>query len=244
MNVCVIGQGVLAATTKEACAKVGHTLQPIAHKGIEVLWVCYDTPVSETGDADYEWVINRMQEEFNALEVDPVILISSQLPVLTTFRIRERFPLRYFACSPENIRVATALKDFLHQSRIVIGRPNASRDSILTALLSPFSSNLMFTSCETAEMVKHALNCWLGMNIAFINEIKRVCDYVKADPDVVADALLAERRVGTQAPLRPGKPFGGGHLMRDIKHMESISRGRAIPLPIITHIRESNEYQA
>lgn len=244
MNVCVIGQGVLAATTKEACVKVGHTLQPIAHKGIEVLWVCYDTPVAENGDADYEWVINQMQAELQNLEVDPVILISSQLPVLTTFRIRERFPLRYFACSPENIRVAHALPDFLQQSRIVIGRPNASRDSILSALLSPLSANLMFTSCETAEMVKHALNCWLGMNIAFINEIKRVCDYVKADPEVVADALLAERRVGTQAPLRPGKPFGGGHLMRDIKHMESIARGRAIPLPIITHIRESNEYQA
>lgn len=241
MNLCVIGQGVLAATTKEACAKVGHTLQPIAHKGLEVLWVCYDTPVTDKGDADYEWVINRMQEEFQNLEVDPVILISSQLPVLTTFRMRERFPRRFFACSPENIRVASALPDFMHQSRIVVGRPNSSRDSILTALLSPFSNDLMFTNCETAEMVKHALNCWLGMNIAFINEIARVCDYVKADAETVADALLKERRVGPSAPLRPGKPFGGGHLMRDIKHLESISRGRGMALPIITHIRESNE---
>ena len=122
MNLCVIGQGVLAATTKEACAKVGHTLQPIAHKGLEVLWVCYDTPVTDKGDADYEWVINRMQEEFQNLEVDPVILISSQLPVLTTFRLRERFPRRFFACSPENIRVASALPDFMHQSRIVVGQ--------------------------------------------------------------------------------------------------------------------------
>ena len=209
MNVCVIGQGILAATTKEACAIAKHDLKPIADKGLEVLWVCYDTPIDDKDNADYEWVINRMQEEFNNLEVDPVILISSQLPVLTTFRMRERFPLRYFAYSPENIRVATPLDDFLGQSRIVIGRPNASRDSILTALLSPFSNDLMFTNCETAEMVKHALNTWLGMNIAFINEIARVCDYVKADAETCGRcAPKGTARVACAPRLAPASPLG------------------------------------
>jgi UDPglucose 6-dehydrogenase len=209
-------------------------------KDIEVLWVCYDTPL-EGGNPDYEWVIDKIQQDIMELSGTPVILISSQLPVLTNFRLQERFPKHFLAYSPENIRVATPVEDFLRQARIVVGVRNHSRDSTLTALLSPFTSKIIFTSPETAEMVKHALNCYLGMSIAFINEIARVCDYVKADVNVVSDALLCERRISPNAPLKPGKPFGGGHLMRDILAMETIAKGRGMSLPIITHIRESNE---
>jgi UDPglucose 6-dehydrogenase len=243
MKIAVTGQGVLAKTTREACYRNGIEEVAPSHKDIEILWVCHDTPLDDKGVADYERVIQWIQEDINELSGSPVILLSSQLPVLTTFRLRERFPRHFFAYSPENIRVASADDDFARQARIVVGVPNSSRNSQLEALLSSFTSRIIFTSPETAEMVKHALNCYLGMSIAFINEIARVCDYVKADANVVADALLCERRISPNAPLRPGKPFGGGHLMRDILAMEAISRGRGMNLPILTSIRKSNESQ-
>ena len=247
MIIAVTGQGVLADTTRQCCGRgdagmpgrfrvVNHT-----DKDIEVLWVCYDTPLSDRGEPDYEWVIDKVQRDIMELAGSPVILISSQLPVLTTFRLQERFPRHFIAYSPENVRVAHAVPDFLHQARIVVGRRNASRDSQLTALLSPFTSKIIFTSAETAEMVKHALNAYLGMSIAFINEIARVCDDVNADANVVSEALLSERRISPNAPLKPGKPFGGGHLMRDILTLEERARGRGLSLPIIQHIMESNE---
>ena len=90
-------------------------------------------------------------------------------------------------------------------------------------------------------MVKHALNAYLGMSIAFINEIARVCEGCKADAKVVSEALLSERRISRYAPLKPGKPFGGGHLIRDIMALEDFVKGRGISIPIISHIRESNE---
>lgn len=239
MKIAVTGQGILGETTRECCAKQFEVVA-VGHKDIEVLWVCYDTPIGEDGLADVESVIVWIQADIQKLAGNPVILLSSQLPVLTTFRLQERFPGHFFAYSPENIRVASAEHDFKYQARIVVGRKNASRDSILTALLSPFTSRLIFTSPETAEMVKHALNAYLGMSIAFINEIARVCSDVRADAVVVSECLLCERRIAPSAPLKPGKPFGGGHLMRDILTLEKLSRGRALKLPIINHIRESN----
>ena len=246
MKIAVTGQGILAETTRKCCTASDRPTPPhsvVNHtdKDIEVLWVCYDTPLNDKGSADYEWVVARIQREISELPGTPVILISSQLPVLTTFRIQEQFPRHFLAYSPENVRVASAVADFAHQSRIVVGVRNRSRDTVIRALLEPFTQNIIFTNPETAEMVKHALNCYLGMSIAFINEIARVCDNVKANVNVVSEALLSERRISPAAPLKPGKPFGGGHLMRDILAMEDRARGHGLKIPIITHIRESNE---
>lgn len=241
MKIAITGQGVLAGTTRECCKDL-HEIEAVESRHIEVLWVCYDTPVSENGEADYEWVIGQIQADLNRLNGDPVVLMSSQLSVLTTFRLSERFPLRFFAYSPENVRVNSAVDDFMDQKRIVVGVPNGSRNSVLKALLTPICGNLIFTTCETAELVKHALNCYLGMSIAYINEIAKVAAHVKADMDVVSKALLTERRISPNAPLKAGAPFGGGHLMRDIKHLESLAGAHGLKLPIITHIRESNAH--
>lgn len=247
MKIAVTGQGILGDTTRRCCGR-GENGMPgpfqvveRTDRDIEVLWVCYDTPLDEKGVPDYDWVISRIQADLNEVPGTPVILISSQLPVLTTFRLQERFPGHFFAYSPENVRVAHSVPDFMHQARIVVGVRNKSRNSTLTALLSPFTANIIFTTPETAEMVKHALNAYLGMSIAFINEIAKVCADVKADVNVVSSALLSERRISPSAPLKPGKPFGGGHLMRDIMTLEERARGRGLKLPIISHIRESNE---
>lgn len=241
MKIAVTGKGILAETTRYVCSCMSVEVVGTRHKDIEILWVCHDTPLDDKGGADYEQVIYWIQGDINELAGTPVILLSSQLPVMTTFRLRERFPRHFFAYSPENIRVATAQDDFARQARIVVGVPNESRNSQLQELLGRFTGRVIFTTPETAEMVKHALNCYLGMSIAFINEIARVCEYVRADAHVVADALLCERRISPNAPLRPGKPFGGGHLMRDILAMEAIARGRGMNLPILTSIRKSNE---
>lgn len=247
MKIAVSGKGILAETTRHCCSR-GHNgmpgiveVVPISDPGVEILWVCYDTPIDPERGADYEQVINWIQQDINELVCHPVILISSQMPVMSTFRLKERFPGHFFAYSPENIRVASARDDFIRQARIVVGVPNPSRNSQIARLLHCFTNKIIFTNTQTAEMVKHALNAYLGMSIAFINEIALVCKDAGADAGVVSDALLSERRISPNAPLVPGKPFGGGHLMRDIMVLEQRARGRGLNLPIISHIRESNE---
>lgn len=235
MIVQVIGNDTLFAATKAGC-EAYHT---VAESGADILWVCYDTPVGESGHANNEWVIDRIGENLPA-SVDTLVLVSSQLPVGTTERLERLHPAYTFAYSPENIRVATASQDFLNQSRIVVGIRSDRYHVKLRDLLDPFTDRIIITTPETAEMVKHTLNSWLGMNIAFINEIARVCREVGAAVDVVSDSVRGDARVSPSAPLRAGAPFGGGHLARDIYTLTQLGDMLGIKLPIISHIMESN----
>lgn len=240
LKVEIIGQGSLAEAVRNCCALHFE----VTSSEPKILWVCYDTPIGRNFEPDAEWVFDRVREKLPKLMGYPLILISSQLPVGSTKRLELEFPAYTFAYSPENIRVASAMRDFAHQSRVVIGRRTESHDFLLSSLFLPFTQYIIFTDPETAELVKHALNCWLGMNIAFINEIARVAGAFGADSNIISTSLLAEPRVGPLAPLRPGAPFGLGHLARDIRVMVSTASSMGISIPIITHIQESNAVHA
>ena len=246
-KLCILGQDTLAKAVLECCQR-HFCASPVIYREADMIWICHDTPIAAGGEPDAEWVIVQIRQaltDWAALDnpdvTHPLILISSQMPVGTIARLEKEYPGHTFACSPENLRVATAVADFENQARVVIGTRNDNHKGLLDAVFAPFTKQIIWTTPETAEMVKHTLNCFLGLQIAFINEIARVCGDVKADANVVSEALLSERRISPNAPLKPGKPFGGGHLMRDIMALEERARGRGLKLPIITHIRESNE---
>ena len=239
MKIAITGQNGLAATTRQCCDRHFTVLSHL-DPGIEILWVCYDTPFDDRSNPDYAWVEDKIHRDLFEVHGHPVVLISSQVPVGTCHRLEEHFPGFEFASSPENIRVAHATEDFMNQARVIVGLRRLDKQFLFEELFFNFTKRIIFTNPETAEMVKHALNCWLGMNIAYINEIAKVCEAVGADVKVVSEALLSERRISPKAPLKPGAPFGGGHLMRDILTVEEIARGRNITIPLISHIRDSN----
>jgi UDPglucose 6-dehydrogenase len=237
INLNIIGNDSLAAATRECCSR--HFI--IDSAAPDILWVCHDTPIGEDNRPDAEWVIEQIRHNLPPLGSNTLILVSSQLPVGTTAQLEHEFPSYAFAYSPENIRVASAVADFENQARVVVGRRNERYDFILSQLFAPFTKNLIFTDPETAEMVKHSLNVWLAMNIAFINEIARIAAKVGADANVISQGLLTERRVSPKAPLRPGAPFGLGHLARDIYNLTEIAKVTGVSVPIISHIKESND---
>ena len=239
LNIAITGQDTLAATTRECCDKYFHVLSH-GDPTIELLWVCYDTPLSDRGEPDYAWVEDKIHRDLFEVHGHPVVLISSQVPVGTCRRLEEHFPGFEFSSSPENIRVAHAKEDFMNQSRVVVGLRSSKNQFLFEELFRPFANHVLFMSPESAEMVKHALNCHLGLDICFANEFARICEAVGADMKDVTEALLTERRISPKAPLKAGAPFGGGHLMRDILTIEEIARGRNISIPLISHIRESN----
>jgi UDPglucose 6-dehydrogenase len=241
LNICVVGQGTLANTTAECGArhfKVIHN-HIWDGEGLDLVWVCYDTPLTPDG-ADYEWVMGRIREDLKIVPPHVPVLISSQMMVGTITRLEREYPDRAFAYSPENIRVATAQSDFLRQERIVVGYRNPVFDRIVYQLFPPFTQKLIITTPETAEMVKHALNAYLGMNIAFINEIARVAKVVGADMTALESALLSERRVSPDAPLHAGPPFGKGHLARDLHTLEGLSDAYGLFTPLLWSILASN----
>jgi len=240
MKIAITGGETLAAAARECCAPHFALVSP--DQSPDLLWCCHDTPIDGNGVPNPDQVMDWIAADLaNPINGDAPVLVSSQMPVGTTRELEKRHPGRWFAHSPENIRVATAAEDFADQARVIVGVRDRKRDVLFRKLFAPFTANLIFCSPETAEMAKHALNVWLGVNIAYVNEVARICDAVGADADVVSLAIRTDRRSSPHAPLRPGRPYGGGHLARDVWNLSKIAKDRGIHAPIIAHVRESND---
>jgi UDPglucose 6-dehydrogenase len=94
---------------------------------------------------------------------------------------------------------------------------------------------------ESAEMVKHALNAFLAVSIAYTNEIARLCEQVGADAREVARGLKSDARIGPNARLNPGAAFAGGTLAREILTLLNLARSRGQPAPILAAVKSSND---
>ena len=252
MKLSILGKGTLAQAVTECCAEhfdvcTGYTSNLPVSAEADVVWICHDTPIDGKGLPDSEWVIGAIKETMRMLSCAaipthrPLMLLSSQMPVGTTARLEHQYPWYLWAYSPENLRVATAVDDFNDQPRVVVGTRNPETRTVFERLFRPFTGNIMFTDPETAEMVKHALNTFLGLQIAYINEVAKIAHVVGANMDVITQALRTDSRVSPRAPLRAGAPFGGGHLARDIFTLDWIAKTAGLKAPIISHIIESNE---
>lgn len=238
MRVNVRGEGFLAETTRIACEGVGHTLVT-GNAPTDVLWICHHLETPDTTEflarlAGDPWL--RYPHPHTP------ILVSSPVPVGTIASLERRYPGQTFAYSPENIRRTQPLVDFRTQTRIVIGRRTYQNDALWEQLLSSFTTRLIWTDPETAEMAKHALNTYLALSIVFTNEIARIAAKVGANADTIADTLLTERRISPRAPLRPGPPYDPmGHLARDLTVLAQIAQTHGVYVPVLDKIRHSNE---
>lgn len=206
----------------------------------DLLWVCFDTPVDADDRPDVAWVLARLDRVLPELKSGTVVLLSSQLPLGTCAQLAARFPLLHFACSPENLRLGKAIEAFEKPARIVVGAPPAALPALET-LLAPLAAPLVWMRPASAEMVKHALNSFLALSIAFINEVAVVGETSGADALEVAGGLKSDTRIGPRAYLRPGGPFAGGTLARDVVALTDLGRRHNLPLALIPAIKESND---
>lgn len=211
----------------------------------DVLWVCYDTPVDADDQSDLPWVFKRLDRVLPLLRASTVVLLSSQLPVGTIARLAAAHPTLVFACSPENLRLGQAIAAFEKPARIIVGAPApaaapAAR-ATLERLLAPLAAPLIWMRPESAELVKHALNSFLALSVAYINEIATLAETVGADAQEVAAGLKSDPRIGARAYLGPGGPFAGGTLARDVVTLTLLGAEKNLPLALIPAIKTSND---
>lgn len=211
-----------------------------AARPTDLIWVCYDTPVDADDRSDLAWVHERLDRVLPGLRAGTVVLLSSQLPVGTCAQLARQYPALHFACSPENLRLGKAIEAFEKPARIIVGTPAAGRP-VLDQLLSPLAAPLVWMRPESAEMVKHALNGFLALSVAYINEIAALSETVGADAQEVAAGLKSEPRIGSRAYLGPGGPFAGGTLARDVVTLSQLGATRHVPLELIPAIKASND---
>ncbi len=212
----------------------------------DVLWVCCDTPLGEGGAAQPERVIARIEQTLPALRAGTLVVVSSQLPVGSTRRLQrqaERLrgaPDLSWACVPENLRLGSAVSDFLHPERIVAGLPSGSERQLLEQLLRPIAAPIEWMSVESAEMTKHALNAFLAVSVTFANELASICEAVGADATEVERGLKTDRRIGARAYLAPGAALAGGTLAREVAFLNGIAHERSIDTPLLAAVQPSN----
>jgi UDPglucose 6-dehydrogenase len=239
----------LAELVREGVEKgtLAFTNELSALAAVDIVWVCHDTPVDEDDRADVAHVVGQIEAIFPHLRDRAVVLVSAQLPVGTVAALERAFAFCAgprtvdFACSPENLRLGRAIAAFRNPGRIVIGVRNDRTRQVLSPLLARLCDTLIWTSVESAEMAKHALNTFLASAITLTNELAVICEHVGADATEVEAALRSDPRIGENAYVKPGPAFGGGTLARDIRYLLGLAGARGLKVPLIASVLPGND---
>jgi UDPglucose 6-dehydrogenase len=218
------------------------TEMPELLEGARILFVCVDTPPTVSGDAD----LSRVRSVVEELRGDGghVLVMKSTVPAGTGATIRRDLPgVPYVSC-PEFLKEGSAVADFLHPDRVVIGADpgdEAAADAV-ASLYEPLGGQIVRTDVASAEMIKLASNAFLATKISFVNEIANVCEEVGADVAEVARGMGLDERIGP-AFLRPGIGYGGSCFPKDLKALKMLAGNSGYHFQLLGAVIEVNELQ-
>lgn len=221
----------------------------------QVIFLAVHTPPGEDGSADLRHVLAAADSIAQHMADYKVIVNKSTVPIGTGRKVKEivRAGLERRGLSldfdvvsnPEFLREGTAIRDFMHPDRVVIGGDNEKSREIIRDIynvLYLIDTPFVFTSIETAELVKYASNAFLATKIAFINEVAGLCDAVKADVRDIAKAMGMDGRIG-KFFLHPGPGFGGSCLPKDTKALVKIGQEHGVRMSIVDSVVKANDFQ-
>ncbi|MEQ1714639.1 MAG: UDP-glucose/GDP-mannose dehydrogenase family protein [Hyphomicrobium sp.] len=217
--------------------------------GAAVIFLAVGTPMRRgDGYADLSHVFQAVEDIAPRLKGFIVITTKSTVPVGTSREIERRLKqlrpdLEFAICSnPEFLREGSAIQDFTHPDRVLVGTDSEKARDVLDRLYKPLSlrgSPVMFVSRESAELAKYAANAFLALKISFINEIADLCEVVGADVQEVASSIGKDRRIGDKF-LHPGPGYGGSCFPKDVSALIRTARENRSPLSIIEQVERVN----
>jgi UDPglucose 6-dehydrogenase len=240
-----------------------------ATKAAQAIFIAVGTPQSRTGSADLSYVDAVASEIARSIDQYKVIVEKSTVPVYTNEWIRrvvERngVPRELFdvASNPEFLREGTAVVDFLHADRIVVGADTDRAGDLLKAIYEPLTSGkyyqspnavpgphgeshappILLTSTKAAEIIKHASNAFLATKISFINVVANICEAVGADVEEVARGMGMDSRIGPKF-LRAGVGYGGSCFPKDVAAFRHVADQLGVDFALLKEVEKINEEQ-
>ncbi len=212
-----------------------------------LLFVCVDTPPTYSGDAD----LSRVEAVIEALpnSAEHAIVMKSTVPVGTGANVVRRLgelgkPDLGYASNPEFLKEGSAVADFMHPDRVVVGsdtRTPWAADGV-AQLYEPLGCPVVRTDVPSAEMTKLASNAFLATKISFINEIANVSEEVGADVKEVARGMGLDPRIGGSF-LNAGIGFGGSCFPKDVSALKQLAGNSGYHFQLLTAVIEVNELQ-
>ena len=148
------------------------------------------------------------------------------------------------AINPEFLREGTAVHDYFHPPKTVIGEIDKGSGDVVAKLYGHMPCPMIRTDCETAEMVKYADNTWHALKVAFANEIGNVCKALGIDSHRLMDIFCQDTKLNLSAYyLKPGFAFGGSCLPKDVRALAYKAKLLDVNVPVINAILPSNQEQ-
>jgi UDPglucose 6-dehydrogenase len=240
-----------------------------ATRECDAIFIAVGTPQSESGDADLSYVEAVACEIARSISSYKVIVEKSTVPVYTNewiSRALERNGVEHHlfdvVSNPEFLREGTAVADFLHPDRIVVGADSERAGALLRDIYAPLTSGeyyqrvdgipgmcsvsapppLLTTSTKSAEIIKHASNAFLALKISFINAVSNLCEATNANVEQVARGMGLDTRIGPKF-LRPGIGYGGSCFPKDVAAFRSVADQLGIDFNLLTEVEKINVQQ-
>lgn len=224
----------------------------------EIIFIAVGTPSTENGRADLSYVENVTIEIANALsslkkekkeKMYKIIVEKSTVPVMTGEWVKKTLNLISptgiefdIAANPEFLREGSAVYDFFHPDRIVIGVESERAKKIFEEIYKPINCPKLFTDIKSAELIKHASNSFLALKISYINAISQICEKVGADIEMVAEGMGLDRRIGKHF-LKAGVGYGGSCFPKDVSAFISLSEEIGVPFNLLKEVQKINYQQ-
>lgn len=228
-----------------------------AAKKSTVIFIAVGTPSKKNGEADLTYVENVAREIALAMDSYKLIVEKSTVPADTGQRIKKTIRMNLprkmrkgnapaldfdVASNPEFLREGSAVEDFMHPDRVVIGVESSKAERLLREMYAPLNPVMVVTDINSAELIKHASNSFLAAKISFINAVARICACVGADVLKVAEGMGLDKRIGRKF-LDAGIGYGGSCFPKDVDAFIRLSEKSGYHFNLLKEVRSVNEEQ-
>jgi UDPglucose 6-dehydrogenase len=210
-----------------------------------LLFVAVGTPPTHSGDADLaavNAVVDAMPgSDRHALVMKSTVPCGTGATIQRIFRERGKGDMAYVSC-PEFLKEGSAIRDFQHPDRVVVGDNGNWAGDAAVELYAPLNAPLVRTDVASAEMIKLAANAFLATKISFINEIANVCEETGADVIEVARGVGLDDRIGPKF-LQAGIGYGGSCFSKDVSALKLLAANSGYHFQLLNAVTEVNELQ-
>jgi len=212
----------------------------------DLVFVAVGTPISDTGEPDLTQLLSATNELRRFPDVH--VSVRSTLPPGMSMRLPRLLGRRdgeRVSTNPEFLRQGSAVEDYSHPSRIIIGRFAETSDehlALLEALFAPIDAPRLHVDVAAAELIKNVSNAFLALKLSFVNEVAALSEEYGVEVDEVLAGIALDPRIGSSY-MRPGLGFGGSCLPKELQVISSAGRRRGLPMHVARAIGQVNVEQ-
>ena len=210
----------------------------------EIAFLCVPTPQGDDGSADLSYIEAASAEIGPVLPAGAIVVNKSTVPVGSTKAVEAviRRSDIHVVSNPEFLREGSAVRDFMHPDRVVVGADDRSAAERVASLYSSLGARTIITDPASAETIKYAANAFLATKLSFVNAIAAICEGVGADIEDVIAGIGSDSRIGASF-LQPGPGWGGSCFPKDSRALVKIAEDAGYDFDLLSGVITVNDQQ-